>query len=117
VTVPGVYRRDDAGWERIATGPSMVAMLTEVAEKAKGYAVSISPYDPTPDDNGHYRDSFQVEHDTWTIGGFRRAITRLRNTAPYAAAVEWGYKGRAGAPDVDAHRVLGRTLAHLGGLR
>jgi hypothetical protein len=109
------YVPNARGWAEIAQSPELRRALTEVGEKAKAYAESISPYDPTPDDEGHYRDSFRLEPGEVSFRGIPRAMIRLYNDAPYAAAVEWGYEGRAAEPRIDAHHVLGRTLAWVDG--
>lgn len=106
---------NDAGFAAIANGPQIRLALDKVAEKGKQFAESISPYDPE-DDNDHYRDSFEVRPTTIEWEGEYpgpRAAAELANTSGHAAAVEWGYAGRAGEPSTSAHRVLGRTLDFL----
>lgn len=110
------FKPNQAGFRELAVSAGVRRVLAEIAEKGKAYAEAISPYDVTPDDEGHYRDSFEVREETVHWSGRwpgPRAAARLQNTAAYAAAVEYGYEGRAAAPRVDAHRVLGRTLEWL----
>jgi hypothetical protein len=93
------YVPNARGWAEIAQSPELRRALTEVGEKAKAYAESISPYDPTPDDEGHYRDSFRLEPGEVSFRGIPRAMIRLYNAEPR----------------IDAHHVLGRTLAWVDG--
>ncbi len=116
------YKPDRASIARCAVGPEITEAVRALAVfKAKPYAVSISPRsDSTEPGHVHYQDSFTV------VMGFtglspeaighppmRRAAARLYNTAPHAAAVEWGNQESGG----HAHRVLGRTLAYLNSFR
>lgn len=106
------FKSNQAGLRKLATGPEIRKVTTAVAEKAKAYAVSISPRDD--DEGAHYQDSFVVEEITvLDVGraGAIRAGAALRNTVDHAAAVEWGNDGNGNK----AHRVLGRTLDHLRG--
>lgn len=100
------YTPSAAGFKAMRNGPEIQAVCVAVAEKAKGYAVSIAPRD-----SGEYASSFQVDRITviFTSGPGKgpRVGARLVNKAPYAAAVEWRH----------GHRVLGRTLDFLAGLR
>lgn len=108
------YRPSVAGWKAIANGPEMVRLTRFAAVRAKAYAVSISP--ESNDGRGvPYKDSFVIESVTvkdFGRVGSTRAGARLTNTAQHAAAVEWGNRRTKG----QGHRVLGRTLDHLGGL-
>lgn len=99
----------------MAVGVEVRAALAAEAERAKSIAVGLAQEFRV---TGEYADSFEVTDDTidWT-GEYPgpRAAARLTNTAPYAAAVEWGYEGRSDAPSSSAHHVLKRTLDALGG--
>lgn len=97
-----------AGMSAVLVGPDIVEALTAVAEVGKEFAVSISP-----EQSGHYARSFEVTAEVIDFDGSPRAAARLANTAGYAAAVEYGYKGTAAEPATSAHRILGRTLDHL----
>lgn len=117
-----VYRSNPAGWKAIANSPGVVAALRAVAEKAKVHAEALAePFrsDDDSEEHKHYADSFEVRDETVQWTGEHpgpRAAARLQNTAPHAAAVEYGYAGRADAPNENsAHRVLGRTLNFLEG--
>lgn len=105
------YRPSRAGWKAVAMSPQIQAACVAVAEEGKVYAQSISPV--SGDGVGQpYAESFEVE-PTVVVGDFDfnpRVGAVLRNTAPHAAAVEWGNQRR---PDAD--RVMGRTEAHLTG--
>lgn len=103
---------NDAGLSAVLVGPDIRESLTAVAELGKEFAETISPRR-----TGHYAGSFEVHDDTIEFSGGPRAAATLINTAGYSAAVEWGYKGRAGDPTSSAHRVLGRTLDHLTGIK
>jgi len=101
---------NSAGFAAMALGPEVRHVLMEVGKKGKAFAESISPRD-----TGEYASSFElVEGTTLTFGRTPHAEVLLRNTAPYAAAVEWGNGEHAAAGQ--GHRVLGRTAAALGGL-
>lgn len=94
-----------AAFAEMAVGPEIRAALRAVGERAKVTAEALSQDFRI---TGEYADSFEVEEDTSILGRNQRAVVRLRNTAPYAAAVEWG-----NARDHRPHRVLGRTLFSL----
>lgn len=106
-----VYNPNFDGFRKMANGPEIRAVLAEVAEKAKTIAEGLSQDFRI---TGEYAESFVVGEETVVFPRGPRAAATLTNTAPYAAAVEWGYKGRANEPDGEAHRVLGRTLDALG---
>lgn len=109
------YKPSEAGFRAMANGPEIRAALRAEAERAKLIAQGLAQEFRV---TGEYAESFKVEEDTieWRgrIAG-PRAAARLINTAPYAAAVEWGYEGRAKGPSSSAHHVLKRTLDALGG--
>lgn len=95
-----------AGVGQLAQSSEMHSLMNDVMEAAKGAAQSIAPRD-----TGDYADSFEVEkNQTATIAGTRRAAATLRNTAPHAAAVEYGYAGDSETPGQSAHRVLRRAI-------
>lgn len=104
------YRPDRAGWDAVALSPQILAACMAEAERGKVYAVSIAPR--SGDEQGRpYAESFEVEATTVDFGrGPRRVAAELRNTAPHAAAVEFGNRRTP-----RAQRVLGRTAAYLGG--
>lgn len=107
---PVVVVLNNAGFAAMAVGPEIRHALMEVGKKGKAFAESISPRD-----TGRYADSFElVEDTTLTFGRSPHAEVILRNTAPYAAAVEWSNGEHAAAGQ--GHRVLGRTAAALGHL-
>lgn len=100
---------DKAGIAKCAMGPELRAAVNHLAEHvAKPYAERISPRS-NRDDHVHYADSFTVVPGTAWIAAMQRVAARLFNTAPHAAAVEWGN----GGANSRGHRVLGRTLDHL----
>lgn len=99
---------DNAGMSTVLVGPDITHALAAVAEYGKLYAESIAPRH-----SGHYARSFEVVAEEIEFSGSRRAAAKLVNTAGYAAAVEWGYRGTATDPTNSAYRVLGRTLDHL----
>ncbi len=89
------------------------------SHKAKPYAIRISPRTKKTDKK-HYADSFEVRRVLIGAPPVEKIIGRppmvragaiLINTAPYAAAVEYGEK-RAHHQQ-KSHRVLGKTLARF----
>lgn len=108
-------RINDAAFKAMANGPELHAACTAAAEKAKAIAVGLAQEFRV---TGEYADSFEVTDETVDWHGEYpgpRAAGRLTNTAPYAAAVEWGHEGREDEPGQSAHHVLARTLDALGG--
>jgi hypothetical protein len=108
-------RINSAAFKAMAVGPEIRAACLAEAERAKAIAVGLAQEFRV---SGEYADSFEVSDETIDWHGEYpgpRAAGRLTNTAPYAAAVEWGYEGRAGEPSSSAHHVLARTLDALGG--
>lgn len=111
------FKLDRDGIRKIALGPELRSACHDVVEsKALPYAIGISPVSDRRRAQ-HYIFSFQV-HDVLTgmlapenIGHppMLRVGARLINTAPHAAAVEWGTAKNGGR----GHRVLGRTLDYL----
>lgn len=92
------YRPDHKGTGELLVAPEMHRLVAAGAEAGREYAVSISP-DREPYSEG-YIASFEVETGrTDTIARSRRATAIVRNTAPYAAVVEWQWD----------HHVLART--------
>lgn len=85
--------------------------LRRRADRIKEVAEATSPVgraaqDPHP---GMYRDSWEVS-DGVREEPSRRAYARVENTAPHAAAVEYG-NGRGDSPKtIDAHYVLTRAV-------
>lgn len=111
-----VYRPNSSGFRDLALSPKVREALARVCEKAKGHAEEISADIRSDQEHQHYNESFEVRPETVEWAGEHpgpRAAARLQNTAPHAAAVEYGYKGRAAGPTDSAHRVLGRTLEWL----
>lgn len=101
------FNMDRKGIAKVAMGPELAAAVINLAEtKAKPFAVSISPRSNRA--HQHYADSFTVVPGTETIAAMKRVAARLINTAPHAAAVEWGNEKTP-----NGHRVLGKTLDHL----
>lgn len=113
------FRVNEAGFRAMATGPEIRAALGAVVDKVKAAAEADAATFRTEVDrpgHKHYADSFETDTtETTTVAGEPRAAARLTNTAPHAAAVEWGYKGRAGEPKTSAHRTLGKALERGGG--
>lgn len=86
-------------------GPEMQALMGDRIDKAAGAARAMAPVggakDPHP---GLYRDSFETSVGVEHTNSGRRAVGRLRNNAPYAAAIEYGNG------NVQAHHVLSRAI-------
>ena len=102
------YRPSRAGVAKFLRSPQISAALLAIAENGKTYAESISPRE-----TGDYASSWKVSRSTFTVKGEPRAAAKLENTSGHAAAVEFGYAGRANRPGQSRHRVLGRTLEHM----
>ena len=99
---------DYAGFGELLVGPEMEASMKDRAEKIAEAARAIAPVgDAAKGDKhpGQYKASFEVESGVMESGG-RRAYGRVTNTAPHAAAVEFG---NAHSP---AQHVLGRAIDH-----
>lgn len=96
---------------RCAVGPEVRAAVRDLAaNKAKPYAVSISPRSSRH--HRHYADGFRVEMGHVTLPPewpMRRVAAILVNTVEHAVIVELG------ANRTPAYRVLARTLAYLNG--
>lgn len=105
------FEMDRVGIAKCAMGPELEAAVLHLAnDVAKPYAERISPRSKRQ--HQHYADSFVVVPGTAWIAAMRRVAARLWNTAPHAAAVEWGN----GSTNSRGHRVLGKTLDHLNSL-
>lgn len=76
--------------------------MVDRAEQVKAYAISISPQG----DTGRYRESFKIYRNRVLASGGIRAIARLYNEAPYAAAVEYGTRRKP-----RGERILGKAVA------
>jgi hypothetical protein len=100
---------DRKGIAELAMGPKMRQGILDFAEgPLKSYAIGISPR--SSKEHQHYADSFVVVPGAKVIRRLRRVAALLINTAPHAAAVEWGNEQTP-----RGHRVLGETLAHFMG--
>jgi len=76
----------------------MVAEMHEKAERIRDAAIMLSPTS-----TGTYVRSFVVDSGVRT-DNTTRAFGRVTNTAPYASAVEFGFK------NTPKYRVLGRAM-------
>jgi hypothetical protein len=109
----GNYKPRREAFDEILNGPEIKAALEAITEKAKGIAEGLSQDFRV---TGEYADSFETSVEVESVAkGSDRLVGRLTNTAPYAAAVEYGYEGRADEPGQSAHHVLKRTLEALEG--
>lgn len=111
------YKPNHSDIARYLNSAEIYKVVRRRAEKGKLFAKSISPVGTPPDDDhpGQYKASFEVSRTEVVINDTPHATAKLENTAPYAAAVEWGYKGRADKAGRAAHHVLTRTAQFLGG--
>jgi hypothetical protein len=100
-----VYRPNREGFAELAVSPQVRAALLEVGLTAKTYAEGLSEEFRR---TGEYAGAFEVTELTVIHRRGPRAAVRLENTAPHAAAVEWGTRS-----EQKPHRVLGRTLDAL----
>lgn len=100
---------DYAGFGALLQGPEMQAEMRKRAERIAAAAEAIAPVgDAAKGDKhpGQYKASFEVESGVTDSLRGRRAYGRVTNTAPHAAAVEFG---NAHSP---AQHVLGRAVDH-----
>lgn len=103
----GNFKPNRAGIGAMLRGPELQGLMREKAEKIAAAARSMAPVGKPPEDKhpGMYRDSFEVSSGVTTdVQGNQRAYGRVTNTAPHAAAVEWG---NSRSP---AQHVLGRAM-------
>lgn len=90
------------GLEAVATSPEVSAALLALANVVKARAVALSPestaesrdyfarrYGRNPS-TPRYRDSFDTRVVRGPFNGLQRSIGIVENTAPHAAAVEFG---------------------------
>lgn len=107
------YKPRRAGFKEIVNGPEIAAALETLVQEAKTIAEGLAQDFRV---TGQYADSFETSVQVEPVAkGPARLVGRLTNTAPYAAAVEYGYQGRSEAEGSKAHHVLKRTLDALGG--
>lgn len=100
---------DYAGFGELLCGAEMQAEMDKRAERIAVAAEAIAPVgDAAKGDKhpGQYKASFEVESGVMQSLRGRRAYGRVTNTAPHAAAVEFG---NAHSP---AQHVLGRAIDH-----
>lgn len=108
-----VYKPRRAGFKEIVNGPEIAAALEAIVGEAKTIAEGLAQDFRV---SGEYADSFEESVKVEPVQkGPARLVGRLTNTAPYAAAVEYGYQGASDAEGSKAHHVLKRTLEALGG--
>ncbi|NAE18051.1 hypothetical protein [Enterococcus hirae] len=118
------FTPDRAGWNALATGPEIRAVLESVMSRGQSFAEGISPrstdeerayfarrYGATP--GPRYADSFEREIVVEDVGhrGYPRVEGILRNTAPHAAAVEFG-----NAMVANPAHVMAKTTDYMDGL-
>lgn len=110
----GVYRPNSAGFKALAVSPKVREAVEAEAARGKVIAEGLSQdFRKT----GNYADSFEVSNETVELntkfGSHPVAAGVLTNKAGYAAAVEYGFKGRSAEESSSAHHILGRTLEAL----
>jgi hypothetical protein len=108
------WKPSDAGQgEFLRTQAGLREALHTITEKIKVSAESAAPVgDPASDPHpGQYRDSFRTEVEVGRPAkGQDRLIGHVYNEAPHAAAVEYGYSGRADSPGRHAHHTLANAI-------
>lgn len=104
------YKPNRAGIRAYLNSPDVYEAVSSVARDVKHTAEALAPVGET----GDYKSSFQIDRAEVVIDGTPHATARVVNTSDHAAAVEWGYAGRSGAPGKSAHRTLGRALESAG---
>lgn len=112
------FQLDERGFAEMAVGPEIAAAVLAEVERARAIAESLSAdFVVSGDYIGSFETSAQVHRLPGDYGGrpHDAVVGILLNTSEHAVAVEYGFEGRAAAPTRKAHRVLGRTLAALGG--
>lgn len=93
------YAGSYSGIGQIMRSEDMQALVRQVAEKAMGFAIDLSP-----ERTGEYKSSFEVQVSAdGGPSGRPRAEAVLVNTSDHAVNVEWQ----------DGFLVLNRTLAAL----
>lgn len=94
----------------VLCAPWMVADMRQRMVRVKQAAITLSPVGNPKRDrhSGQYIESFIVNSGTQFAFGGRRAVAKVTNDAPHAAAVEFGF-GKT-----PKYRVLGRALAAAG---
>lgn len=104
--VNAYYKPDRRSIARCAIGPEVTQAVNSIVDDiAKPFAIEISPQR-----TGRYRGSFERDNAYVARGHpelMTRVVSRLINTDPGAAAIEFGRKGGKG------QHVLGRTLSML----
>lgn len=105
-----VYKPDRKGTAALMVTRLMQGAMQAAAYEAIPFARSISP-DAPPYGSG-YVASFEVTGGTEKIARTRRAVAYLTNTAPHAAAVEYGQLGDRSRADT-GHHVLARTADYI----
>lgn len=108
------FQPNSAAFFEIVNSEEVKAALHAIAEKGIGYAEAISAEFT---DTGDYIKNFGTEDVKAQVGRTppRNAVL-LVNNSNHAAAVEYGYHGRAKDEDVtSAHNVLSRTAGFLEG--
>lgn len=102
------WKWDYSGFGNLLRGPEMQALMAKKAHQAKEMAEAIAPVDEHGPHPGHYRESFEVDVGVAVTAEGSRAVATLRNTAPYAAAVEFGNR------TTKAQHVLLRSIDAMG---
>ncbi|MCW2898489.1 MAG: hypothetical protein JWO67_754 [Streptosporangiaceae bacterium] len=106
------FKPSHSGFGEFLRGHELQGEMRKRAERIAAAAESIAPEGPPGDKHrGEYRASFEVTSGViQDVKGGLRAYGRVRNSAPHAAAVEYGYGGRSGVAGKSAHHVLGRAI-------
>lgn len=114
----GDFKVNEAGMQALALGPEVLGVMRKRGDDVLSLATAMAEefrsgiVEPG---HTHYADSFELRPTTDVIAGKERAAVEVWNTAPHAAAVEWGYARGAEDSRPTAHRTLGKALDALGG--
>lgn len=104
------FKRDSAGFRQAAVSSEIRAAVTAKAKEAEAVAKSLASEITV---TGEYEASFNVRTEdvelTTGFGAHAVAAGILENTAPHAAAVEWG-----NARDHRPHHILSRAIDGIG---
>jgi len=111
----GKFTPSYSGLGALLRGPEMQAEMKSRAEKIEAAAIAGAPTgDAAKGDRhpGEYKASFTSGSDVRHTDKGTRAVGYVRNSAPHAAAVEYGYRGRSAREGQAAHHTLGRAIDH-----
>ena len=115
----GAFKPSYSGLGEFLRGEELQADMRRRAGWIAAEAEAIAPVGSAAQGDKHpgqYKASFEVSSGVEIDAtGHPRAYGRVKNTAPHAAAVEYGRAGRSGREGKAAHHGLGRSIDAAGG--